>query len=66
MPARAKHSLGRFLKVLLFCEKDVWHESLRVAIDHPLKDITLLERVSLVIKGGVVYLDEVMKRYRSY
>lgn len=28
----------------------------------PLKDITLLERVSFVMKGGVVYHDEPMKR----
>lgn len=28
----------------------------------PLKDITLLERVGFVMKGGVVYRDELMKR----
>ena len=34
IPARAEHSLGRRLKVRLFREEDVRHESLRVAIDH--------------------------------
>src|SRR5262245_39722643 len=34
MPARAEHSLGRRLKIRLFREEDVGHESLRVAINY--------------------------------